>query len=208
MRLFLSTLLTLLLFACSGNETPSVDSQTDKIDTVGVLWERVHHCSKLEVAEYTVLKIVSFDDKSQLRLFGYTTPLPGEKRLMVPIEVKMKVTVDLNFVTKNDISANDSTIHITLPSPKIEISSTKIDHDKSQESVSWFRSNFTEQEREKIIKQGVEDVKKSISYIEINNIAKSNTENVLQPILLSTGLEQQLDITFKDSEITAPNFKD
>ena len=127
---------------------------------------------------------------------------------MVPIEVKMKVTVDLNFVTKNDISANDSTIHITLPSPKIEISSTKIDHDKSQESVSWFRSNFTEQEREKIIKQGVEDVKKSISYIEINNIAKSNTENVLQPILLSTGLEQQLDITFKDSEITAPNFKD
>ena len=208
MRLFLSTLLTLLLFACSGNETPSVDSQTDKIDTVGVLWERVHHCSKLEVAEYTVLKIVSFDDKSQLKLFGYTTPLPGEKRLMVPIEVKMKVTVDLNFVTKNDISANDSTIHITLPSPKIEISSTKIDHDKSQESVSWFRSNFTEQEREKIIKQGVEDVKKSISYIEINNIAKSNTENVLQPILLSTGLEQQLDITFKDSEITAPNFKD
>ena len=208
MKLFLSTLLVLLLFACSGNEKTSVDSQANKIDTIGVLWERVHHCSKLEVAEYTVLKTVSFDDKSQLKLFGYSTPLPGEKRLMIPIEVKMKITVDLSFVTPNDISANDSTIVISIPAPKIEITSTKIDHDKSQESVSWFRSNFTEQEREKFMKQGIEEVKKGISYLEINDIAKSNTENVLQPILLNIGDKKQLVVTFKDSEIKSPNFKD
>lgn len=208
MRLFLSTLLALLLIACSGNENPSVDSQTNKIDTIGVLWERVHHCSKLEVAEYTVLKIVSFDDKSQLKFFGYSTPLPGEKRLMVPIEVKMKIIVDLNFVTTNDISVNDSTIDITLPSPTLEITSTKIDHDKSREYVSWFRSNFTEQEREYVIKHGIEDVKKSTSYIEINNIAKSNTEKVLQPILVNAGFKQHLNITFKNPEIKTPNFKD
>lgn len=208
MRLFLSTLLALLLFACSGNENPSVDSQTNKIDTIGVLWERVHHCSKLEVAEYTVLKIVSFDDKSQLKFFGYSTPLPGEKKLMIPIEVKMKVTVDLSFVTRNDISINDSTINITLPSPILEITSTKIDHDKSRESVSWYRSNFTEEEREYVIKQGIEDVKKSTSYIEINNIAQSNTENVLQPILVNAGIKQHLNITFKNPEIKTPNFKD
>ena len=208
MRLFLSTLLALLLFACSGNENPSVDSQTNKIDTIGVLWERVHHCSKLEVAEYTVLKIVSFDDKSQLKFFGYSTPLPGEKKLMIPIEVKIKVTVDLSFVTRSDISINDSTINLTLPSPILEITSTKIDHDKSRESVSWYRSNFTEEEREYVIKQGIEDVKKSTSYIEINNIAKSNTENVLQPILVNTGFKQHLNITFKNPEIKTPNFKD
>ena len=166
MRLFLSTLLALLLFACSGNENPSVDSQTNKIDTIGVLWERVHHCSKLEVAEYTVLKTVSFDDDSQLKIFGYSTPLPGEKRLMVPIEVKMKIIVDLNFISTNDISVNDSTIDITLPSPTLEITSTKIDHDKSREYVSWFISNFTEQEREYVIKHGIEEVKKSTSYID------------------------------------------
>ncbi len=208
MKLFLSTLLVLLLFACSGNEKTSDDSQANKIDTIGVLWERVHHCSKLEVAEYTVLKTVSFDDKSQLKLFGYSTPLPGEKRLMIPIEVKMKITVDLSFVTPNDISANDSTIVISIPAPKIEITSTKIDHDKSQESVSWFRSNFTEQEREKFMKQGIEEVKKSISCMEINNIAKSNTENVLQPILLNIGFKKNLNVTFKESEIKSPNFKD
>ncbi|MEE1083128.1 MAG: DUF4230 domain-containing protein [Paludibacteraceae bacterium] len=208
MRLFLSTVLALLLLACSGNENPSVDSQTNKIDTIGVLWERVHHCSKLEVAEYTVLKIVSFDDKSQLKFFGYSTPLPGEKKLMIPIEVKMKVTVDLSFVTRNDISINDSTINITLPSPILEITSTKIDHDKSRESVSWYRSNFTEEEREYVIKQGIEDVKKSTSYIEINNIAQSNTENVLQPILVNAGIKQHLNITFKNPEIKTPNFKD
>lgn len=208
MRLFLSTVLALLLLACSGNENPSVDSQTNKIDTVGVLCERVHHCSKLEVAEYTVLKIVSFDDKSQLKFFGYSTPLPGEKKLMIPIEVKMKVTVDLSFVTRNDISINDSTINITLPSPILEITSTKIDHDKSRESVSWYRSNFTEEEREYVIKQGIEDVKKSTSYIEINNIAQSNTENVLQPILVNAGIKQHLNITFKNPEIKTPNFKD
>ncbi len=208
MKLFLSTLFMMLLFACCGNEKTSVDSETNKIDTIGVLWERVHHCSKLEVAEYTVLKTVSFDDKSQLKLFGYSTPLPGEKRLMIPIEVKMKITVDLSFVTPNDISANDSTIVISLPAPKIEITSTKIDHDKSQESVSWFRSNFTEQEREKFMKQGIEEVQKSISYMEINNIAKSNTENVLQPILLNIGFKKNLNVTFKESEIKSPNFKD
>lgn len=208
MRLFLSTVLALLLLACSGNENTSVDSQTNKIDTVGVLCERVHHCSKLEVAEYTVLKIVSFDDKSQLKFFGYSTPLPGEKKLMIPIEVKMKVTVDLGFVTRDDIYTTDSTINLTLPSPILEITSTKINHDKSRESVSWYRSNFTEEEREYVIKQGIEDVKKSTSYIEINNIAKSNTENVLQPILVNTGFKQHLNITFKNPEIKTPNFKD
>ncbi|MCR5248965.1 MAG: DUF4230 domain-containing protein, partial [Paludibacteraceae bacterium] len=135
MKLFLSTLLLMLLFSCCCNEKTNVDRPTNKIDSIGVLWERVHHCSKLEVAEYTVLKTVSFDDKSQLKLFGYSTPLPGEKRLMIPIEVKMKITVDLGFVTRDDIYTTDSTINLTLPAPKIEITSTKIDHEKSQESV-------------------------------------------------------------------------
>lgn len=208
MKLFLSTLLLMLLFSCCCNEKTNVDRPTNKIDSIGVLWERVHHCSKLEVAEYTVLKTVSFDDKSQLKLFGYSTPLPGEKRLMIPIEVKMKITVDLGFVTRDDIYTTDSTINLTLPSPILEITSTKIDHDKSRESVSWYRSNFTEEEREYVIKQGIEDVKKSTSYIEINNIAKSNTENVLQPILVNTGFKQHLNITFKNPEIKTPNFKD
>jgi hypothetical protein len=198
----------MLLFSCCCNEKTNVDRPTNKIDSIGVLWERVHHCSKLEVAEYTVLKTVSFDDKSQLKLFGYSTPLPGEKRLMIPIEVKMKITVDLGFVTRDDIYTTDSTINLTLPSPILEITSTKIDHDKSRESVSWYRSNFTEEEREYVIKQGIEDVKKSTSYIEINNIAKSNTENVLQPILVNTGFKQHLNITFKNPEIKTPNFKD
>lgn len=54
MRLFLSTLLTLLLFACSGNENPNVDSDKN-YNELGELVERVHHCSKLEVAEYTFI---------------------------------------------------------------------------------------------------------------------------------------------------------
>ena len=208
MKLFLSTLLMMLLFSCCCNEKTNVDRPTNKIDSIGVLWERVHHCSKLEVAEYTVLKTVSFDDNSQLKLFGYSTPLPGEKRLMIPIEVKMKITVDLGFVTRDDIYTTDSTINLTLPAPKIEITSTKIDHEKSQESVSWFRSNFTEQEREKFMKQGIEEVKNGISYLEINNIAKSNTENVLQPILINIGFKKHLNVTFKNSEIKIPDFKD
>nr|MCR5246394.1 hypothetical protein [Paludibacteraceae bacterium] len=72
----------------------------------------------------------------------------------------------------------------------------------------WFRSNFTEQEREKFMKQGIEEVKNSISYLEINNLAKSNTENVLQPILLNIGYKKRLNVTFKNSEIKIPDFKD
>jgi hypothetical protein len=58
------------------------------------------------------------------------------------------------------------------------------------------------------MKQGIEEVKNGISYLEINNIAKSNTENVLQPILLNIGFKKHLNVTFKNSEIKIPDFKD
>ncbi len=198
----------LLLFACSGNNIPNVDSEANKVDTIGVLWERVHHCSRLEVAEYTMLKIVSFDDNSKLNLAGVKIPLPGERKLMIPIEVKMKAIVDLTFVTRNDISVDSSTINITLPSPRIEIYSTKIDHERERESVSFFRSNFTENEREIFMKQGIEDVKNSIPATGFNEIAKRNTEKLLKPTILNSGFKQHVNLTFKEEEISISNFKD
>ncbi len=207
MRLFLSTLLILLLIACSGNENSSVDSDK-KYNELGELVERVHHCSKLEVAEYTMLKIVSFNDSSILNIAGHKIPIPGERKLMIPIEVKMKVFVDLNYVIKDDITVDSSRINITLPSPKLEIYSTKIDHEWERESVSWFRSKITEQERERFIQQGIEDVKENIPSIEINNLAKRNTEKTLQPIISNIGMKQHLTVDFKESGLFSPALKD
>lgn len=197
----------LLLFACNGNDKQSSDSNND-IDELGELLERVHHCSRLEVAEYTMLKIVSFNDSSMINVVGYKISMPGERKLMIPIEVKTKIFIDLDYVTKEDISVDSSTINITLPSPNIEIYSTKEDHDLERESVSWYRANFTEQEREKFVKQGVEDAQKSIPSLEINSIAKRNTEKILQPILFNIGYSQRVNVIFKEQNIIQPTFKD
>lgn len=207
MRLFLSAALMLLLFACNGNDKQSSDSNND-IDELGELLERVHHCSRLEVAEYTMLKIVSFNDSSMINVVGYKISMPGERKLMIPIEVKTKIFIDLDYVTKEDISVDSSTINITLPSPNIEIYSTKEDHDLERESVSWYRANFTEQELEKFVKQGVEDAQKSIPSLEINSIAKRNTEKILQPILFNIGYSQRVNVIFKEQNIIQPTFKD
>lgn len=207
MRFILSTLLLLSLFACSGNDKSNVDRENKKDIELGELADRVHHCSRLEVAEYTMLKIVSFSDSSVIKIIGHSIPLPGERKLMIPLEAKMKVFVDLNYVTKDDITVDSTTINISLPSPKLEVYSTKIDNEKERKSVSWYRSNFSEQEREKFIQQGRKEIDNSIPSIEIAEIAKRNTEKMLQPILNNLGYQQRLCITFKETEITTPTLR-
>lgn len=207
MRLFLSTLLTLLLFACSDNEKTNVDSN-NKDNELGELVDRVHHCSTLEVAEYTMLKIVSFDDSSIINIIGHKFSLPGERKLMIPIEVKTKIYIDLNYVTKDDITIDSTTIYISLPSPRIEIYSTKEDHNLERESVSWYRSHFTEQERKMFIKQGIEEIKKNIPSMDIDHIAKRNSEKLIQPIIDKAGDKRQVCITFKKPSIFCPSDKD
>lgn len=194
MRLFISTLLTLLLFSCSTNNV-----ETDKVEALSVLYERVHQCSRLKVGEVAINKIISYEDSSKLNVAGKELfAIPGERKLMIPIEVKMNVFVDLTCITKDDIAIGDSIICINLPSPSIEISSTKIDHNKEQESVSFFRSNFSEKEKEAFMKQGIEEVKKDLPNLDVENIAKSNTLKIIKSIVKESGFKQTLLVSFED----------
>lgn len=180
-------------------------SKSNQKSPMEIALPMINNCSKLHTAQYNVHKILTYEDMTAIEgsIFfeKISIPIPGERKLVVPIDATIKAYVDFSLITKENINVdnNGEKVTITLPNPQIVLSSAKIDYKNEKQYLSWNRSKFSNEEKENFIKQGRASILASMANSDIIDRSRVNAFKALQPILVSAGFSpENITVTFSD----------
>ena len=195
------SLMLLLLTACGGNK--KAGGKAEPLDTIPMMVMQIQKCSKLYTAEYHLHKIVTHDDQMRLKgtflaqKFDITLPF-GNRRITIPMNATMKAYIDFNDFSEKNVRRRGKKIEILLPDPKVELTSSKIDHQEIKKQVSILRGNFTDEEMSNYEKQGRAAILNDIPKLGIIGMAQETAANTLIPMIKQMGYEEKdITITFR-----------
>lgn len=191
----------MIFAACSDKKRQDV--RQPATDTIPVLVTQVKKCAKLYTAEYRVHKIVTHDDQVKLKgsflqqKFDISLPLTSRK-IAIPIDATLKAYIDFNDFSEKNVIRKDDKIEILLPDPKVEMTSSRINHDEIKRQVSLVRSNFSDKELVNYEQQGRMAIINNIPSMGIIDIAREGAAHALIPMIKQMGFkEENIKITFR-----------
>ncbi|MBQ8047133.1 MAG: DUF4230 domain-containing protein [Prevotella sp.] len=187
---------------CSCDRKQAV-SPAEHLDTIPVLTMHIQQCSRLYTAEYMVHKIVTHSDKLQIdgsiihKDFNFDLPL-GKRKIAIPIDASVKAYVDFEEFSEKDIKIDGENIEITLPDPKIALTSTRIDHQAIKQYVAITRSRFSDEELTLYEQRGRESIIEDIPHMGIIETARQSAASILVPMIKEMGFEEQhITVSFR-----------
>ena len=193
----------LALGSCSQRKEADAEAAAAAIDTVPMLIMQVQKCSRLYTAEYSIHKIVTYDDIVRLkgsvlkRDFNIRLPL-GDRKIAIPMDAKLKAYIDFSGFSERNVERRGKKIIVILPDPKVVLTSTKVDHANTKEFVSLTRSRFSDAEMADLERQGRAAIIASIPNLGIIESARASAARVLIPMVEQMGYaEGDITITFR-----------
>ena len=206
---FLIVFAALAVAGCSRKQTPR--QQPESVDTIPMLVMQVQKCSRLYTAEYKMHKIITHDD--EIRMKGkflnqdYDVALPmGSRKIAIPIDATVKAYIDLSSFSEKNVRRVGDKIDVTLPDPRIEMTSSRINHGEIRKYVALTRQNFSDKEMAGYEQQGRQAIIHDIPQTGIMEMAKESAARVMVPFFVGMGFNEK-DITisfrkdFSDNEI-------
>ena len=206
---FLIVFAALAVAGCSRKQTPR--QQPEYVDTIPMLVMQVQKCSRLYTAEYKMHKIITHDD--EIRMKGkflnqdYNVALPmGSRKIAIPIDATVKAYIDLSSFSEKNVRRFGDKIDVTLHDPRIEMTSSRINHGEIRKYVALTRQNFTDKEMAGYEQQGRQAIINDIPQTGIMEMAKESAARVMVPFFVGMGFNER-DITisfrkdFSDNEI-------
>ena len=202
---FVIVLCLSLLSACRGEET---QAEVVRGDTLSLVMQ-VKECARLYTAEYEVHKLVLKDDPLRVkgnlfqRAFDVKVPI-GERKVMIPLDVTLKAYIDFTGFDEKNVLRSGDRIVVTLPDPRVVVTSSRINHDEVKQFVSLTRSDYTSAELADFTRQGEDEILASVPQLGILEMARENAAHVLVPMLTRLGYdERNIVISFRKDFTTA-----
>lgn len=177
-----------------------------RIDTMARIVSLVQQQSRLYTSECQIHKVVLFSDETRLGGKLLDIALPGERKVAIPIDVTLKGYIDFSDFSEGNVLLRDSLCVITLPDPKILITSSKIDHKGVRQYVGMTRSKFSDGEITRLSRQGEDSIASHLSNYGIVDRSRESCARTLVPILTKMGYAEDRVIirfrkNFNDNEI-------
>lgn len=199
-RYLLTMLLIAFLCACtSEGEQETVKPEPQLPDLV----MQIQKQSRLYSTECHVHKIISHNDSQQLlgsilgQQFSIDLPL-GKRSVAIPIDATVKAYIDFGEFTDNNVRRRGDQIEIILPDPKLEITSTRINHEEVRQYVPLLRRNFTDEELTRLEHAGREAIVKDLPRLNLTETARQNAARALIPMIAQMGFPtDNITITFR-----------
>ena len=163
--------------------------------SVATILSTIQQEADLVTTELTIRKIAYYDSSQheQILLSDPSTWKVGERKCIVPVEVKIKYGYDLRDMTLDNVKVNDSLriIEVTLPQPKIIDSgyNTAVDYDKVVCISTGLRDQVGHETIEKIRQQAYEAVMKDDFQELAGTEIRHNAQTLLNSLAISMGFE-------------------
>lgn len=163
----------------------------EKVDEERVF--EIRRIGMLSTTEYTIGKIIRLDDvydDEDSEWYEYYKKY-GERKILISCRAKVKAGVDLSKLSKDDIEVKGTTIIIHLPAA--EITSFSIDPRDIRteaESITGFRSSFSQEEKNSFLKQAEESMREDLESTGILKDARENAEAFLTEFYEEMGFKE------------------
>lgn len=201
---FVIVLCLSLLSACRGKETKA---EAVRVDTLSLVMQ-VKECARLYTAEYEVHKLVLKDDPLRVkgnlfqRTFDVKVPI-GERKVMIPLDVTLKAYIDFTGFGEKNVLRSGDRIVVTLPDPRVVVTSSRINHDEVKQFVSLTRSDYTSAELADFTRHGEDEILASVPQLGILEMARENAAHVLVPMLTRLGYDERNIVVSFRKDFTA-----
>lgn len=198
LHLIIYTLTVLLTFCgCHSSDKQTTDNRTlpQSVDTIPMMVMQIQKCSRLYTAEYKIHKIVTYNDIKRLKGtvlshdFDIKLPL-GDRKIAIPMDAKLKAYIDFSHFSDQNIRREGKKIIVTLPDPKVIMTSSKIDQRNIKEYVDMTRSRFTDEEITNFEQQGRIAILNSIPRLGIFETARDGAARVIVPMIVQMGYSE------------------
>ena len=161
--------------------------------SVATILSTIQQEADLVTTELTIRKIAYYDSSQheQILLSDPSTWKVGERKCIVPVEVKIKYGYDLRDMTLDNVKVNDSLriIEVTLPQPKIIDSgfNSTVDYDRVVCIATGLRDKVGHETIEKIRQQAYEAVMKDDFQELAGTEIRHNAQTLLNSLAISMG---------------------
>lgn len=164
----------MLYFASCKKKEPDLSQTVLKIKELG----------ELVTTQYTLTKIVkASDNKTWYKI--------GDRSIIMSCEANIKAGVDLQNISKKNVTIEDSTIALQLPPARIF--SLSIPPDKIQvrySSADLLRDPFSAAERQQLLTQAETQIGQLADSLGILKTAEDNAAVYLQSLLQQSGFNK------------------
>lgn len=198
------------LFACGKSGKTDEDNNKVKIDTTATIVNQIVRCSRLYTTEYKIHKLVTHSDVRRLegKVLSVPVSLPltvGDRKIAIPIDVTVKAYIDFSDFSAARIQRSEKGIVVTLPNPKVIVSSSKIDEKGIREYIDLTRSHYSSAEVAAFAKQGEDSIVQHLDQTDILKSAERSAAQVLLPMLYRMGYDESQVVIRFDKNPTPQN---
>ncbi|MBR6540837.1 MAG: DUF4230 domain-containing protein [Bacteroidales bacterium] len=181
MRPFMMACLLAVLCSCSKSIPEQVE---EKVKYMGAA------TAELGTVEYSISKIIKADHDVFYKF--------GDRKILFSSHSTMKAGVDLSKFCADSVVVDKKNKAITIKLPKEKVLSFHMPAENIK--MEWsrtgmFRSDFTAQERNELLKQGEEDIMNDAENLGILKDAEANARMMFEAMLAGAGYKK-IDVVF------------
>lgn len=207
--IYIFVLASIIITSCKDNDSTSKSGVAPDEQLV----MSVSATDRLYTTEYVVNKAVTYDDIVKLKGtifskdFDFTLP-QGQRKIIIPMEARIKAYIDFSSFSKDNviISPDSSRIRIILPDPKVELTSTRINHTGILTFVDFGRSRFSGAEMAELERQGRAAIIAAIPQMDIIATARHDAYSLIMPMVQAMGYSpEQVTVDFR-SDLTPDTY--
>ncbi|MCK9155606.1 MAG: DUF4230 domain-containing protein [Paludibacteraceae bacterium] len=195
-RILIILSILLLIGGCSSKEKTQEEKNKSAILSVS-------KCSKLYTVQYNIRKIITYEDmsafESSLFFQKISIPIPGDRKIAIPVDATIKAYIDFSGFNESNVKFEGEKVTVTLPDPKMELTSSKIDHYNEKEFRSWNRTRFSEEEKRSFLQQGITSIMAKMKDTDIIDRSRTSAYTALLPIFTAVGYSpENITINFRE----------
>lgn len=166
-------ILVLYLFACSSKKVEQTEIYS------------IREIGKLSTSEYTLSKVLKWDDLGEWYQFG-------DRKILISCKAVVKAGIDLSQIKDKDILVEgEKRIQINLPPPQIISFHMNPNQVKTEMvEVNGFRTKFSQLDKSLVLKKGEQSIRKDIEKLNILNQAEQNAKTFLVDFYKNLGFEE------------------
>lgn len=180
MKFLLPFILVFFFIGCSEEpQLPELDVY--QIRDIGIL----------ATSEYTLGKVIKLSDPPEWYKLG-------DRKILISTKAKVKAGCDLSKLNEGDIEVVGSKIKITLPG--VTLTSFEMNPEDvrtEMKNISGFRTDFSQEEVNKILKLGEQAIRAEVMKTDILKDAKENTTEFIVNFYKDLGFEEVI-VEYKD----------
>lgn len=174
-----------IMYSCSNSIGKSLETRMQQLS----------ESADFGAVEYTVKKVVKANDVGE----WYKV---GDRKILFSTTAYLKAGIDLSALSMDNVDMQKSTKSIIVTLPHAKLLSINMPAEETvlvYDQVSFFRSSFTAEERNALLKQGEEDIVADITNLGILEDAENNASDFFTAMLYQLGFEN-VTIKFDDGE--------